>query len=158
MEYAINNPGAQCWYVHVRQIKNYLAFDKTIREGNNISNFPGIPLGYIDFAIAFNTGTLPNDMCCVSTYLPSSTGDHVIASDCPVYLEDFHITPEQCGLPPPRRPGITEAQSLIFEDYANNQALKIATSVSTFKSAKASVMLYLADSGLLNPRSIGSIH
>jgi len=112
-EYAIDNPGAQHWYVHVGQIKNYLAFDKTIREGNNISNFPGIPLGYIDFAITFNTGTLPNDRRRVSTYLPSSTGDHVIASDYPIYLEDFHITPEQCGLPVRGRSASSDVSSNI---------------------------------------------
>jgi hypothetical protein len=55
-QYAINNPDStHRWYVHVGQIMNYMAFDKFLREGKNLSDFPGIPLGYVDFAVAFNT-------------------------------------------------------------------------------------------------------
>lgn len=125
-QYVINNPDSPYkWYVHNGQIMNYLAFDKYIRENKNLSNFPGVPLGYIDFTAAFNTGTLPQDPRRLSTYLPSANGElHLTKSDHPVLLEDFHITPEQCGLAAPRRNGLTEAQSFIFEDYATSQAYK----------------------------------
>jgi hypothetical protein len=71
------------------------------------------------------TGTAPNDKRQLSTYLySSSAGEHITPSTNPVFLEDFHITPEQCGFTPPRRNGLSEAQAFIFEDYAANQAYK----------------------------------
>ena len=74
---------------------NYMAFDKFIREGRNLSDFPGIPLGYADFAIAFNTGTAAHDKRRLSTYTHTSTGDHISKSTTPVVLEDFHISPDE---------------------------------------------------------------
>ena len=73
---------------------DYLAFDQLLREGRNLTDFPGIPLGYVDFVVAFNTGTAPDDRRRLSTYLTSSTGEHITRSDNPVFLRDFHITPE----------------------------------------------------------------
>jgi hypothetical protein len=106
-QYAINNPdGTHHWYVHVGQVMNCLTFDKFIREGKNLVDFPGVPSGYVDFAIAFNTGTSPHDKRRLSTYLNSSTGDHVVSSTTPVFLDDFHISPEECSFTPPRRNGL----------------------------------------------------
>ncbi|KAF8806761.1 hypothetical protein BYT27DRAFT_7256767 [Phlegmacium glaucopus] len=51
-------------------------------------------------------------------------GDHVIKSDDPVFLEDFYITPEQCGLAPPHCNNLMEEQAFVFEDYATSQAFK----------------------------------
>jgi hypothetical protein len=124
-QYVINNPDCQHrWYVHTGQIMNYLAFDKYLREGKNLADFPGIPLGYVDFAIAFNSGTRPNDKRQLSTCITTHNGDHITRSDNPVYLQDFHITQEQCGLKAPRRDGPTEAQILINEQFAAGQAIK----------------------------------
>ncbi|KAF8799605.1 hypothetical protein BYT27DRAFT_7263750 [Phlegmacium glaucopus] len=124
-EYAINSPDLRCcWYVHAGQIMNYLAFNKVLCDGDNLDNFPGIPMGYINFVTAFNTGTYPHAKHHISSFIPSSTGDHIIKSDDPVVLEDFYITPEQCGLAPPHCNNLTEEQAFVFEDYATSQAFK----------------------------------
>ena len=137
-QYAISNPdGAYQWYVHVGQIMNYLAFDKFIHEDKKLSNFPGVPLGYTDFAVAFNTGTCTSDKCQLSTYTHTSTGDHIIKSGNPVFLEDFAITPEQCGFAAPRRDGLSEAQAFIFEDYATSQAYKNKRRREQFEAREA---------------------
>lgn len=120
-EYAISNPNSTYrWYVHVGQIKNYLAFDKILREDKGPADFPGIPLGYADFVTAFNTGTHPQDSRRISSYILIRAGDQIIKPTNPVFLEDFHITPEQCGLATTRRNlnGLTEAQAMVFEEYA----------------------------------------
>jgi hypothetical protein len=124
-QYVINNPDCRHrWYVHVGQVMNYLAFDKYLREGKNLADFPGIPLGYTDFAIAFNTGTPPHDKRQLSTCISTFSGDHITKSDNPVYLQDFHITQEQCGLVNPRRNRLTDAQILVNEQFAADQAFR----------------------------------
>ena len=61
-EYVVNNPEA--WrhdIVHVGQISTYLTFDKLLRGNRTITNSTDIPIGYMDFAIIFNTGKHPHD-------------------------------------------------------------------------------------------------
>jgi hypothetical protein len=123
-EYTVSNPvSAHRWYVHVGQIKTYLAFDKHLRDRKRISNFPGVPLGYSDFVTAFNTGAYPQDERRLCEYTLSSSGDHVKLSNKPVFLRDFHITREQCGLAPPAQETQSEAQQLIVNEFAVSQAL-----------------------------------
>lgn len=47
--------------LHVGQIANYLAFDKALRNGRRVSDLPGLPIGYIEFAHVFNTGATSKD-------------------------------------------------------------------------------------------------
>jgi len=124
--YRIRNPdSAHQWYVHVGQIMDYLAFDLHIRKHGTAVGFHGIPLGYIDFARSFNTGQYPNDNRTISTVITGlGTGDTIVPSITPVFLDHFHITPEQCGLGPPKRNGVSDAQALVFEDYAIRHAIR----------------------------------
>jgi hypothetical protein len=124
-EYSINNPdSAHPWYAHVGQIKTYMAFDKHIREGKQISAFPGVPLGYTEFVNAYNGGTYPQDKQHLSEYTFTSDGDQVKPLDKPVLLRDFRITREQCGLAPPPPPMQTRVNGLIVNQFAELQALK----------------------------------
>ena len=61
--YLMSNPDNKYKeYVHVGQIMVHLAFDQHIQKHDgNISAFPRIPAGFIDFALAFNNGKYPND-------------------------------------------------------------------------------------------------
>ena len=104
----------------------YLAFDKALRDNINISKLPGIPLGYENFTTAFNNGTYLHDKQLLSTFISGTSGkpDYVNKSMNLVFLQDFLITPEQCGLPSPHRTNISDAHVLIMEDYATTQAYK----------------------------------
>ena len=157
-EYAIDNPDSRHrWYVHVGQIMNYLAFDKVLREGGNVSDFLGIPLGFFDFATAFNTGMYPGDKRFISTYTIGVTTDLIIKSELPVYLEDFFITPEQCGLSPPRRDEMTEGQAFVFKAYATGQALKTEKSANISRLARTNTICYLVVLVLIRRRAIDTI-
>lgn len=126
-EYTIDNPDHRGpWHVHVGQIMTYLTFDRALRLGLDITNLPGIPLGYDDFVSIFNSGTHSHDKRMLSTFIPGVSGktDYVDKSPHPIHIQDFHITQEQCGLAPPRNTGLSEAQALIMEDYAMTQAYK----------------------------------
>jgi hypothetical protein len=120
----INLDSKYNWALHVGQIMNYLAFDQHLRDNGNLSDFTGIPIGYSDFANLFNTGRRAGDGRYLSTCITSSAGDSITPSSNPVYLEDFYITPEQCGLAAPQLDGITKAQAYVFEDYATTQAIR----------------------------------
>jgi hypothetical protein len=122
-EYAFNNPTSVYQeVVHVGQISKFLNFDKLLREGRLPNNISGVPLGYLEFANSFNTGTHPQDKRRLSTYISTPTGDHVVKSTEPVSLHDFHITLEQCGLASPHRNTLTEDQAFVFQEYATVMA------------------------------------
>jgi hypothetical protein len=58
-KYVLNNLNSQHpkKLLHVGQISEYVAFDKTLREGCSPASLPGIPMGYLKFASVFNAGT-----------------------------------------------------------------------------------------------------
>ena len=88
-EYIIINPNSKYrWRLHTGQIMTFLTFDKALREGKNPAA-SGIPLGYSEFAAAFNAGTHPNDHRYLSTFHTTSSGDQIIPSTNPVCLEDL---------------------------------------------------------------------
>ena len=104
---------------------DYLAFDLHIRTYGTVAGFYGMPIGFIDFATAFNTGKYPNDKRTISTVLTSPTlGDSITPSVCPVSLQHFYITPKQCGLSAPRQNAIPDAHAYVFEDYATMHAMR----------------------------------
>ena len=105
-KYTITNPdNPGLWHVHVGQIMMYLAFDKALRDNFNVSQLPGIPLGYDNFTTAFNNRTYLHDKRLLSTYISGTSrkSDYVNKSMNPVFLQDFFITLEQCRLPPPHQ-------------------------------------------------------
>ena len=123
--YLMSNPDNKYkWYVHVGQIMVYLAFDQHIRKHDgNISAFPGIPAGFIDFTLAFNNGKYPNDPQRITLCIVDDEGEDISASGTPVKLEDFYIWLEQCGISLLKlKDTISEAHALIFEDYATLSA------------------------------------
>ena len=123
-DYAIFNPETMyCGVIHVGQISKYLAFDKSLRDGSALSKLLDVPIGYVEFAKTFNTGTHPQDKWHLSTITFSLLGEQIIKSNNPVHLSDFFITPEQCGLAPLRN-GPTEAQVFVFEEYATTMAMQ----------------------------------
>ena len=108
------------------QIAKYIAYDKSLRDGRIPNSLSGIPMGYLQFANIFNDGirVFPRDQRQFSTFLSDHAGDHVFRPGNPVTLKDFRITPEQCGLvQPPRFATLTEAQSIVFQEYATQKAL-----------------------------------
>ena len=112
--------------IHVRQIAKYIAYDKSLRNACIPNSLPGIPTGYLQLANIFNDGirAFPRDQRRFSTFLSDHAGDHVFKPGNPVTLKDFRITPEQCGLvQPPRFATLTEAQSIVFQEYATQKAL-----------------------------------
>ena len=125
--YTMSSPGALFLeIIHVGQIAKYIAYDKSLRDGRIPNSLPGIPIGYLQFANVFNDGIriFPRDQRRFSTFLSDHAGDHVFRPGNPVTLKDFRITPEQCGLvQPPRFATLTEAQSIVFQEYATQKAL-----------------------------------
>jgi hypothetical protein len=124
--YVVTNPDSvHQWYIHVGQIMDYLAFDKYVRTHGSINGFPGVPTGFLHFALAFNTGKYPSDKRSISTvFIDSTLGDDIHPAENPVFLENFYITPEQCGLSSPRNTGVSEAQAYVFEEYATMHATR----------------------------------
>ena len=111
----------------------FLAFDALLWEGKNPSNSTCIPLGYSEFATIFNTGASHRDARWLFTFAFTPTRNQITRSSTPVFLDDFHITPEQCGLAPLCQNGITEAHAFILEDYATMQAYKNKRCRDTFQ-------------------------
>ena len=123
--YLMSNPDNKYkWYVHVGQIVVYLAFDQHIRKHNgNISAFPGILAGFIDFTLAFNNRKYPNNAQRITLCIVDDEGEDISASSMPFKLKDFYIWPEQCGISPLKpKDTISEAHALIFEDHATLSA------------------------------------
>ena len=112
-----------CGVIHVGQISKYLAFNKSLHNGPALTKLLDVPIGYTEFTKAFNTGTHPQDKQHLSTITFSLLGDQIKKSNNPVYLSDFFITPEQCGLAPLWN-GPTEAQAFIFKEYATTMAMQ----------------------------------
>jgi hypothetical protein len=118
-EYAVINPGTmRRGIVHVGQIFKYLTFDKALRDGRTLNNVPGIPLGYLEFAKSFNDGA--QDRRRLSTF--NDTG--ITKSHKPVFLCDFAITAEQCGLDVHNPVQPVDSKNLVFEEYATTMALR----------------------------------
>ena len=105
--------------IHAGQIAKYLEFDECLRQGKPILRLAGIPIGYSEFATAYNEGAHPDDRRRFSTFRLTSTGEQVQKSLYPVYLKDFAITPEQCGVPGPRG---SQDDDLVYREYAKKMA------------------------------------
>jgi hypothetical protein len=133
--------------IHVGQIKNYLTFDKLLREELRVPKSAGIPLGYADFANAFNNGAHPRDRRRLSRY----TSGQVFPSNAPVFIQDFHITPDQCGLG--SAPVEKDPQALVNEAYATSQAVKNQRQQQAYQDRKDKQL-----SLFTNPRSSRNKH
>ena len=89
--------------LHVGQIVKYLAFDQALREGKKITHSTERPYGYLSFANMFNRDAHPRDSRRLSTYVSTTPGHfYVIKSTNPVFLHEFRITSDQCGVDVPR--------------------------------------------------------
>ena len=108
--------------IHVGQIVKYLAFDQALREGKKITRSTERPYGYLSFANMFNRDAHPRDSRRLSTYVSTTPGHfYVIKSVNPVFLHEFRITSDQCGVDVPR-PNLSEQQAAVFEEYATTMA------------------------------------
>jgi hypothetical protein len=124
-DYTMNNPANfNRELLHVGQVAKYLLFDKALRDGKSINGLTGIPTGYDTFAKVFNEGTHPRDGRRLSTITFTQTGVQRTVSNNPVTLQDFVITPEQCGLSPIKRNLVDDAESYVFKEYATSMALQ----------------------------------
>ena len=112
----------------------YLTFDAKLQKGMTVKEITSIPLGYGnlvtafnsgDFVTAFDSGVQAQNSPQLSIYIAgTSTTNYITKSINPVYLHDFHITPDQCGLATTQQNGISQTHALILEDYAVTQAYK----------------------------------
>ena len=85
--------------------------------------------------LTYNTAA--HDKRRLSTYTHTSTGDHISKSTTPVVLEDFHISPDECGFHPPRHNNLTDAQLFMMEDYANIKGRNAKRSYDEFQKREA---------------------
>ena len=54
--------------IHVGQIMEYLQFDEQLRAYyHDAADFTSIPIGFAEFGVAWNQGTIPGDPCHIST-------------------------------------------------------------------------------------------
>ena len=113
--------------LHVGQIMAYLSFDQYIRKhgGAKISLFPGIPIGFLDFALAFNSGKCSSDLREVSVCVIDDQGKEITpATGSSLSLVDFRIRPEQCSFPPPRpKDAIPKEYTAIIEQFTIQTAM-----------------------------------
>ena len=108
--------------IHVGQIVKYLLFDQSLREGKKLYEDTERPYGYLSFAQMFNRDAHPRDLRRLSTYIVNSSGQiHVIKSGNPVFIHEFRITSDQCGVDVPR-PALTDDQAAVFQEYATTMA------------------------------------
>ena len=108
--------------IHVGQIVKYLIFDQALREGKKIYENTERPYGYLAFANMFNRDAHPRDSRRLSTYITTASGQYqVLKSGNPVFLHEFRITSDQCGVETPR-PALSETQAAVFEEYATTMA------------------------------------
>jgi hypothetical protein len=108
--------------IHVGQIFKYLTFDQALREGKRIHPDTERPYGYLSFANMFNRNAYPRDSRRLSTYITTASGQyHVIKSRNPVFIHEFRISSDQCGVDIPRA-ALTESQAAVFEEYATTMA------------------------------------
>jgi len=86
--------------IHVGQIAEYLKFNEQVRARFSLSGLQSMPLGYTDFAIAWNHGTRANDPQCLSTVFLAKNPEHNVVQPLthPAFIPDFYITPEQARL------------------------------------------------------------
>ena len=106
--------------IHVGQIGEYLRFDEQLRTRGNANGCRTIPVGYTDFCTAWNNGAPPGDLRRISdVYIAEETGNLVVElSHYPVYLSEFHVTPEQVGVTTgnPNQPS-AELQAEINQEF-----------------------------------------
>ena len=124
--YFITQPGERT-SLHVGQISNFLDFDRTLRAGLVITPTTNVPLGYNDFAMAFNSGRNLNDRREMSLIVTAADGTHHISrSRHPVNQHDLAITPEQCGfrVQQPVCETSTNPSALITREYATIATLQ----------------------------------
>ena len=124
-KYLVINPdGLPCWSVHVGWLMNYIAFEKLLWEGGSVFNCPGIPIGYLEFAHTFNTGTYPGDTWCMSIFTIDDTSENITISTNPVYINDFFIKWDQCRLNLICQDQLIEGESLALIDYTTGMAIQ----------------------------------
>ena len=112
--------------IHSGQIMEYLDFDQFLCEGNNIYSNTDKPLGYEDFADAFNTGAHPKDRRRLSTFAPTDSGPYLVfKSERAVTLSDFKIRSEDCGTKTNALLGMSDEQAaIIVGRYATDRAIE----------------------------------
>ena len=86
--------------IHVAQIADYVRFDEQLRAQRSLTGITAMPIGFTDFAAAWNDGSDSNDPRRFSTVFFSEDPVHnsVDLSTYPVPLSDFFISPTQAGL------------------------------------------------------------
>lgn len=106
--------------IHVGQIARFLMFDRNLRR-DEFQKSPDIPLGYAEFAAAFNNGAVPGDHRRLSTISDTRVNyrPQIQKSTDPVSITDFFISAEQTGMHPRRR---NEDQFSVIEEYAKSMA------------------------------------
>lgn len=85
--------------VHVGQIADYLNFEQSLREQGDLAGLQSMPLGYLDFAKHWSSGTAPGDSRRLSTFsFPEDEDTPVIhLSSTPISIDDFFIIQDQVG-------------------------------------------------------------
>jgi hypothetical protein len=68
--------------------------------------------------------SLTQDYRRLSTFVLTADDTRIIKSTNPVTLNDFVITPEQCGIRPPRYIQPVDARTIVYEEYATNMAIR----------------------------------
>ena len=120
LEYVVKKPGtARNDLIHVGQVAKYLAFDRDLRHSKSIADIREVPMGYMDFAKAFNDGKSLDENCELSTIVVVNNEEHIIKSWVPLTLNHLGITAEQCGIPPRRQ---EDDSAAVFKDYATMKA------------------------------------
>lgn len=122
-QYVMKSPGTySATVVHVGQIAIFLQFDEEVRTRRGIQGIDTIPLGFTEFADAWNEGVRDRDPRRISkVILTDKPDDHFVdPSNYPVYIRDFYITPEQSGLGTDTRDSstTTSIQNEIMQEYA----------------------------------------
>ena len=87
--------------IHMAQIYEYLHFDEQLRTDGESAKFHSVPVGFSDFSTTWNNGAAAtDDPRRVSTVFLAEDAEfnYATPSHTPVYLHEFHITPEQAGL------------------------------------------------------------
>jgi hypothetical protein len=86
--------------IHVAQIAEYVQFDEELRALSKTSHFTSVPIGYLEFSNAWNSGADPDDLRRFSTiYLADDPErNDAYPSTYPIQLSAFHITPAQAGI------------------------------------------------------------
>jgi hypothetical protein len=125
-EYLMRVPGAYTTaIVHVGQIALFLQFDEEVRLRRGVKGLESVPVGYAEFAEAWNDGAGVRDPRRISqvTLTENPDEDFIDPATHPVFLRDFYITPEQTGLVDDSPPTYTTSSSTRYDDAARHSHL-----------------------------------